>query len=215
MKSLFLVLILLISNNYLSAQNFRVKVSKIKRIQDYDGYSLKLEVKKNGHTKKIVPGNYSTSYSFLSYYSIDEKIIILEELAKYLSDFSLCSDKVSKHFLTTRIQGVESVQSKQYPVAIQAMFLMNFMAFSEASMYLAKYPVLFNTCSGKEVGIEDHANITKMTQLYNTWISNVKLKRKISYYDILDFYRGEVIWVDMLNMPSAREIITDIGRYGE
>ena len=214
-KILLLVLHLLISPIILFAQGFQVSVSKVQAKRDYEGFLLQLEVKKGRKSDKIIAGNYSSSYGFLMGYTLEEQIKILEELAKYFTDFSLCSEKVSAHFLTTRIQGVTRVESKQYCIAIEAMFLMNYMAFGEAGMYLAKYPVLFNKCTRKEVNMTDSESIVKMTKIYSNWINNLKSKGYISHYDLLDFYDKEIIWVDMTKMPPAREIIWGLqGMYG-
>jgi len=106
-----LVLHLLISPIILFAQGFRVSVSKVQAKRDYEGFLLQLEVKKGSKRDKIVAGKYSSSYAFLRSYSFEEQIKILEELAKYFTDFSLCSEKVSARFLTTRVQGVTRVES--------------------------------------------------------------------------------------------------------
>lgn len=206
-KNLFLVLNLFTSPIILFAQDFQVNVSKVQLKRDYEGFLLQVEVKKESESNKIIAGNYSSSYGFLKSYSFDEQIKILEELSKYFTDFSLCSDKVSAHFLTTRVQGVTQVESTQYCIAIEAMFLMNYMAFGEAGMYLAKYPVLFNKCTKKEINVNDSENIIKMTQIYRNWINGLKSKGHISYYDLLDFYDKEIIWVDMTKMPPAGDII--------
>jgi len=206
-KNLLLVLNLLVNPIVLFAQDFQVNVSKVQLKRDYEGFLLQLEVKKRSKRDKIIAGNYSSSYAFLRSYSFEEQIKILEELAKYFTDFSLCSEKVSARFLTTRVQGVTQVESTQYCIAIEAMFLMNYMAFGEAGMYLAKYPVLFNKCTRKEINMNDSENIIKMTKIYSNWINSLKSKGYISHYDLLDFYNKEIIWVDMTKMPPAREII--------
>lgn len=108
-----------------------------------------------------------------------------------------------------RIFGIQKITNRKYSIAIEAMYLINLMFYGEYTRYLSNFQVLMNKCDKEEIAYNDSLNITKMTNLYKKWYSNVKNNIEVvnfSLSDLLDLYKGPICWVDMENMPPVKEI---------
>lgn len=193
----------------LSAQEFSVKVTKERVQQDFDGHGLKVVLNKDYKSDTIYPRDYDKAYSFAFRLDKHEKLKLLEEMMVYFVDYSLCGYRVKMYSPFARIFGVQKITNRKYSIAIEAMYLINLMFYGEYTRYLSNFQVLMNKCDNEEIAYNDSLNITKMTNLYKSWYSNVKNNIEVTNFsllDLLDLYKGPICWVDMENMPPVKEI---------
>ncbi len=209
LKIFFLTALSIFSIVDLIAQEFSVKVTKERVLQDFDGYGLKVILINNHKSDTINPGNYSKAISLVYKLNKDKKIKVLEEMMPYFDDYSLCGYRVKMYSPFAVLYGAKKHTNKKYSIAIESMYLINLMFYGEYARYLSNFQVLINKYDKNEVEFNDSLNISKMADLYRKWYkSKISIqKSNFSVLDLLDLYRGPIGWLDMEYMPDFGEII--------
>ena len=141
-----LIFLLFFTWNLSSAQESKISVSKEAVKMDYEGYLLKITVVKDGEKYETKPGNYQDWVDFIRQFPFKERAEILKQLSNYFDDYSLCSKAVEGLLPATgtvRTMGHYSKETR-YTIAVEAMFLINWMTFGDMAAFLSTKPILFD-----------------------------------------------------------------------
>lgn len=188
-------------------QNIQVKVNKFQE-KGGKGYYLKIRIEKNG-----VNYERDTRETFIGVFMDDlgEKLsvydicLIVREILPYTNDYSISSQKVKHYYLVSYQQmykGLPAPKSKTYPIAVDAMFAINRLLYTEVIYSLSTYPVLYDSRSFREVN--DNSTMVKlMAKRYYQWLDLIEhsnySKKDILSTEFAQFLnRGRVKWWDMI-----------------
>lgn len=211
--NLFLYVSLIFIPHFLHGQVFNINVTKEHVNNDFEGYGLQIIVQKNYRSDTISPGDYSKALGFAQQLDKKEKIKLLDEITPFFNDYSLCGYRVKTFFPFDDVHGAKKYDSEKYSIAIESMYLINLMFFGEYARYIANIPVLFDLCDKKEILYNDSSQISLIGMSYTKWLDDIKNNidyHDFSLYNLFDFYRGTVIWIDTQYMPESSKIIAEI-----
>lgn len=129
-------------------------------VLSYDNDSVKLETYEAGCAMK--------KFTFLP----DEiKIRAIEELLTFENDTSICAYQVIQ-YNSSYFKNKKPV-SKKYTLQIDALYYINYLAFSGASLFYSPFPVLYDTLTKKEVNLSKH-DIKQVYAEYKKWFEGIK-----------------------------------------
>ncbi len=191
-----LIFLLFISSNILNAQESKICVSKEAIKMDYDGYLLKITVEKDGGRYETRPGDYQNWVDFMWQFEFKERAEILKQLSHYFDDYSLCSKAVDALLPAIGTVGTLDHNSKEtrYTIAVEAMFLINWMAFGDMATFLSTKPILFDVEKKTAVAYDDYKSIKKLAKFYNRWVKKKQKDGNISFLEMFELDSGDVIW---------------------
>jgi hypothetical protein len=106
------------------------------------------------------------------------KIRLINELMDFATDTSKCF--VPLVILSNHYMGKTRPISKQYNCQIEALILINYIAFSSDAFTYSPYPLLYEKSSGKEV-YGDGIALSAVIKIYREWFDNI-LKNGFSNY---------------------------------
>ncbi|MGJ1447694.1 hypothetical protein ACR79S_12850 [Sphingobacterium spiritivorum] len=181
---------------------------------DYDGYLLRLKVIKDGKSYETKPGDYDSWIYFLRNFDLKNRVRILKKLSKYFDDYSLCSKAVKAVFPIIGIPRTADRFSteKKYSIAVETMFLINWMIFGDHACFISTYPILYNKGQEVHIAYNDVKSIKKMAAVYKAWILKKEQGEKMSLYDIFQFNGEDIIWgggSGKLEMESTKIFFED------
>ncbi|MGJ1447695.1 hypothetical protein ACR79S_12845 [Sphingobacterium spiritivorum] len=195
------------------AQKLKIFVTREKSHLDYDGYLLRLKVIKDGKSYETKPGDYESWFYFLRNFDLKDRVRILKKLSKYFDDYSLCSKAVKAVFPRVGIPRTADRFSteKKYSIAVEAMFLINWMIFGDHACFMSTYPILYNKKLEAHIAYNDVKSIKKMAAVYKGWIRKKEQGEKMSLYDIFQFNGEDIIWggSGKLEMESTKIFFED------
>lgn len=191
-----LAVLLLFLTFLVSAQNMKIFVSKEPIKMDYEGYLLTIKVLKDGEIIETVPGTYQNWIYFLRRFVFEERVEILKKLKPYLDDYSLCSKAVEKLLpgTGTVMTRMHVSEEKRYTIAVETMFLINWMTFGDMATYLSTIPALYDFKRKKAVSYNDVKSIRKIAKVYKKWIDRKNSGEKMNIFDMFDLESGQIIW---------------------
>ncbi|WP_187773850.1 hypothetical protein [Sphingobacterium hotanense] len=191
-----LIFLLFISLNILNAQESKICVSKEAVKMDYDGYLLKITVEKDGRRYETRPGDYQQWVDFMWQFEFKERVEILKQLSHYFDDYSLCSKAVEALLPAIGMPRTIGHDSKEtrYTIAVEAMFLINWMAFGDMAAFLSTKPILFDVEKKTAVAYDDYKSIKKLAKLYRRWVKKKQKDEDISMFEMFELDSGQVIW---------------------
>ncbi|WP_187773849.1 hypothetical protein [Sphingobacterium hotanense] len=163
---------------------------------DYDGYLLKITVEKDGGRYETRPGDYQNWVDFMWQFEFKERAEILKQLSHYFDDYSLCSKAVDALLPAIGTVGTLDHNSKEtrYTIAVEAMFLINWMAFGDMATFLSTKPILFDVEKKTAVAYDDYKSIKKLAKFYNRWVKKKQKDGNISFLEMFELDSGDVIW---------------------
>lgn len=113
------------------------------------------------------------------------KLKLLEELLYYTSDTTKCYNPVinlSNHYETIK----KSPTSKEYNLQIDALLLMNYIAFSSDAFKYSPFPLLYDKITGNEI-FYTSKELNSIIRIYKTWFNKLKQKGFSNYnYPLFD-----------------------------
>ncbi len=99
------------------------------------------------------------------------KIKAIEKLLTFENDTSICSAEVTQYH-TGYFKG-KKPESKSYTLQVSALYYINYLAFSGASLFYSPFPVLYDTLNKREVNLSQ-ADIKQVYKEYKTWFEHIK-----------------------------------------
>lgn len=205
----FLICLFISLNSILlsSAQQIKVEVNKFQE-KNTKAYYLKIKIEKNG-----VSYERDTREAFIGLFmddlggklSVSDICLLVKEILPYTHDYSMSSQKVKPYYLISYQQvykGLPKPKSKTYPIAIDAMFAINRLLYTEIIYSLSTYPVLYDSKTLREVN-DNSTMIKSMAKRYYQWLHLIEhsnySKRDILSKEFARFLnRGRVKWWDMM-----------------
>ena len=165
--SIFLILgILLLKKNELKVEKFEIsnkyllKISYQERDSDYMSYSA-------GYSLK--------PFTFLS---DSLKIELIEKLLSFENDTSICYNKVT--CLIPQYYRGNNPKSLHYELQVEALHMINFIAFTHLSYFYSPFPVLYDMNSKKEI-VSHSSGLKDVFSLYRKWFAKIKKKGFVNY----------------------------------
>jgi len=188
--AVFICLFLLFSFNIAFGQLMTMKVSK-SLCSDKNSYFLEVEIKKNG---KLLDSSGRKDYDYSNIYRLDDsvKIKIIEELLYFTSDTSLCCSEV-KAYDNIDYPGCfnEIPSAKRLSVRVEALFIINRVAYNSFTYRIGCYPVLYDSETKREIN-NDNCLINIMIERYREWFRMYKKTGKLPDYQFLN--EGRIRW---------------------
>jgi len=191
-----LIFLLFVSWNISSAQESKICVCKEAVKMDYDGYLLKITVEKDGKKYETKPGDYQNLVYFIGQFPFKERAEILRQFSNYFDDYSLCSKAVEGLFPLIGMPRTIGHYSKEtrYTIAVEAMFLINWITFGDMAAFLSTKPVLFDVEKKTAVAYDDYQSIKKLAKVYKQWVKKKQRDENISMFEMFELDSGPVIW---------------------
>ncbi len=191
-----LIFLVFLCLNISSAQESKICVSKEAVKMDYEGYLLKITVEKDGKKYEAKPGDYQDWVGFLWEFDFKERAEILRQLSNYFDDYSLCSKAVETLLpaMGTVRTMVHNSEETRYTIAVEAMFLTNWLAFGDVATFLSTKPILFDVEKKNAVAYDDYKSIKKLAKLYKQWVKKKQKAENISYFEMFELDNGSIIW---------------------
>ncbi|MGJ1268077.1 hypothetical protein ACR78F_11915 [Sphingobacterium spiritivorum] len=209
----YIIFLLFFGISVHSYAQLKIFVTKEKKQLDYDGYLLGLKVIKDGKSYETKPGDYYSWFYFLNNFDLKDRVRILKKLSKYFDDYSLCSKAVEPVFPGVGIPRTADRFSteKKYSIAVETMFLINWMIFGDHACFMSTYPILYNKRQEVHIAYNDVKSIKKMAAVYKAWIRKKEQGEKMSLYDIFQFNGEDIIWggSGKLEMESTKIFFED------
>lgn len=105
---------------------------------------------------------------------------ILKKLKPYCNDDSLCRKAVEKLLpgTGTVMTRMHVSEQKRYTIAVETMFLINWMTFGDMATYLSTVPALYDFTRKKAISYNDVKSIKKTAKIYKEWIDKKKVVKK-------------------------------------
>lgn len=158
------------------------------------GHFINVEVRMNGRLLD------STTRNFYNYREVCRlpdsiKIRIIEKVFEFVSDTSMCCQKVNMY------QNIDHMgcfnywpSSKDFSIRVEALFIINRIAYYPITFRVGCYPVLFDTETKREIN-DDNSLINIMIEHYREWLKEYKRTDKLPYYRFLR--EGRIRWWGM------------------
>ncbi len=173
----------------LNAQKSSVSVKK--NIFSNNKSNIDVEVRNAG---KLLDSSGRRSYYYREIYSLEDslKISVIEKIFEFTSDTSTCFTSV-RIYENPDYPGcyIEPPLSKVYPIRIEALFIINRIAYNPFAFRIGCYPVLFDTETLKEIN-DDNCLINLIIERYREWFKMYKLTGKLPDYEFLN--SGRIRW---------------------
>lgn len=131
-------------------------------------YNLLLEIDSSSSVNRYSVDCFAKPVTLLP---INIKLQLIDELLTYEKDTSTCVLPVRKlHPLSTQI---DEPTAKKYRIQIEALVLINLLAFGSDVFIYSPYPVLQCIDSGKEIDF-DQNTISRVFGVYKNWFNKIK-----------------------------------------
>lgn len=133
-------------------------------------------VLKNGETSK----RYFASCSFkeVTLLPNPDKIRLINELFKYIDDTTICY--VPTTLLSNHYTGKNTPLAKEYNLQIDALILINYIAFSSSAFIYSPYPLLYDKETKKEICCYSN-ELMAVIDIYKKWVKKINEKGFIDY----------------------------------
>lgn len=154
-------------------------------------FYLDVIVRKNGELLDSI-GRWSYDYSSIYRLPDSIKVRILNKLFEYVSDTSLCFNKVMI-YENAENPGCfnEMPIAKQFSIRIETLFIINHIAYNSFNYRIGCYPVLFDSKTKREVN-DDNCLISLMVEQYKKWFKMYKATGRLPDYHFLN--EGRIKW---------------------
>lgn len=165
MKFVFFVIVLL-QSVISSGQDVQIK-----KVINKDKAHLAIGIKEGDRTNWYFAG---CSFKKVTLLPDTIKLRLIAELLNYTSDTTVCDNPVFHlcgKYNTTRLQPA----SKQYSLPIDALLLINYIAFSSNACFFSPYPLLYNKENKTEV-FYPGKELDHVIALYKSWFDDLKKK---------------------------------------
>src|SRR5690606_25983784 len=157
-----------------------------------DGYSkLAVEVRENGVLLDSARRKFY-DYSNINMLHDSIKMRIIDSLFQYVSDTSNCCNSVQSYEIID-YPGcyIVSPTSKYFSIEIEALFIINRVAYNTATFRIGCYPVLFDSEKKQEIN-NNNCLINLMVEHYRKWFKMYKETGKRPDYRFLN--EGRIRW---------------------
>lgn len=154
----------------------------------YSGGKLIIHYKKD-----TVSYTSSLDYGLFGFVSLPDsiKLLIIEKILAYECDTSLCCKEVIGQGFNG-IEGCRGVpKSKRYTLQVDALYMINRLAWPRIIELYSCYPVLYDKQLKKEIN-SDQKKIKIVFAAYKKWYAECKAKGRIPKY--FPFNDGRYVW---------------------
>ena len=184
----FIFSFLIFSSNVIFGQT-DIQVSKVS-CSDNNSFYIDVEVYKNYRILDSLGREY---YNYPKIYRLPDslKIIIIERILEYTSDTTLCCRRIRDYENMEYCYQIKP-KSNHFPIRIEALFVINRIAYNSLTSRIACYPVLFDSITGQEINNNNHL-IDVMVEHYKEWFRMYKETGKLPG-DYFYFNRGRIKW---------------------
>lgn len=185
-----LMYLVLLLGSHTSFGQIIVQVSKAPCLHN-SGYYIDVDVQNRGILLDSTGRKY---YDYSSIYRLADsiKIRIIERMFDFISDTSLCCSKVMG-YENMDYPGCfsEIPTSDKFSIRVEALFIINRIAYNSFTSRIGCYPVLYDTETMKEVN-NDNCLVSIMVEHYKRWFKMYKERGKLPDYFYLN--RGRIRW---------------------
>ena len=161
-----LMLLTLISGTQGYAQE---KIINIERVHLQGKYKISLKYEAIGvKLQTYEAGCYVRKFSALP---DSVKIKAIEELLNFENDTAISAIEVTQ-YNPGYFKGAKP-KSKYYTLQLDALYYINYLAFSSAALFYSPFPVLFDSVSKREINLSD-TDIVQVYAQYRKWFEGIK-----------------------------------------
>ena len=205
MKNIVFIIIFLLIAESSYAQKVLVNVEKVACHEDFQGFYLKITLKKRGKIWVRETKDYHMKSLLDEELTNEDRFEVMRALIPCFNDYSQSCNKVERYYIDSfqiEYPGMPVPNSKSYNIAIDAMFALNRLFYPSYLHRISTYPVLFDSKTLKEVNNEPKF-IKQMADKYLEWFKlkqdSTFLKDSFMPIDDLKFLnQGTVKWWDMM-----------------
>lgn len=191
--AIILICLVLFLASYAGFGQIVVQVSKVP-CSGNGGYYIEVNVRNRGYLLDSTGRRY---YDYSNIYRLADsvKIRIIERMFDFISDTSLCCKKVIG-YENMDYPGCfsELPTSDKFSIRVEALFIINRIAYNSFTSRIGCYPVLYDTETMKEVNT-DNCLISIMVEHYKKWFKLYKERGKLPDYFYLN--EGRIRWWGM------------------
>jgi hypothetical protein len=145
--------------------------------ENYMGQKLVIHVKTGD--QELVSNKVNFNLSKFNVLDFDTKLKIIEKLLSFKNDTMTACLPVRSY----GYNGIENTcqgnpRTKRFSVQVEALYLINQLAFPNASSFYYCFPVIIDCRTNKEVN-DDLQAVKSLYEIYETWYSEIKRTGKI------------------------------------
>lgn len=205
MKNIIILLIAFLLTKTSSAQKAVVTVDKITCQEDLSGYYLEITLKKGNRIWIRKTKDYHMESLLDEGLTNQDRLEVIRALKPYFTDYSRSCKKVSRYYINSfqiEYENMPVPKSKNYNIAIDAMFAFNRLFCPSYLHHISTYPVLFNSKTLKEAN-NDPKLIKQMAdrylKLFQAKEKSASNKNPFMTRDDLNYLnQGAIKWWDMM-----------------
>ena len=189
-NTIILVHLFLFLGSYVAFGQIAVQVSKTSCFAN-SGNTIEVNVRNHGNLLDSIGRKY---YDYSSTYRLADsvKIKIIEKLFDFTSDTSLCCQEV-KVYENADYPGCfnEMPSAKEFSIRLEALFIINRIAYNTFTYRIGCYPVLYDT-ETMQIANNDNCLISIMVERYREWFKMYKGTGRLPDYQFLN--AGRIRW---------------------
>lgn len=167
-----------------------IEVSK-QTCVDKAGFFIDVRVRNDGI---LLDSTSRYNYDYGNIYQLPDsiKIKIIEEILPLITDTSKCCRRVNM-YSNPDYSGcfIKWPSSKEFSINVEALFIINRIAYWPFTYRIGCYPVLFDTRTHQEIN-SNNCLINIMALHYNEWFAEYKKTGKRPHYSMLN--EGRIKW---------------------
>ncbi|EFK58552.1 hypothetical protein ACFU8T_21260 [Sphingobacterium spiritivorum] len=188
-------------------QKANVVVEKVKCNINKEGYFLRINITKGSEKYIRETKDYFMQSVFEKNINDQDVLEVMKQLIPCFEDISLSCQDVKKYYINSTqldFQDMPEPKSKNYTIAVDAMFAINRLVFNAGLHKISTFPVMFDSKTMKEVN-SNPEKVSHMARRYKMWYklleNELETKGKINWYNnkvVRYLNQGTVKWWDMI-----------------
>lgn len=210
MKNVIIFLTVFLLTKTSSAQKAVVTVDKIPCREDVSGYHLEITLKKGDRIWIRTTKDYYMESLLDEGLTNEDRLEVARALKPCFTDYAQSCKKVSKYYINSfqiEYENMPVPVSRNYNIAIDAMFALNRLFCPSNLHHISTYPVLFNSKTLKEAN-NDPKLIKQMSDRYLKLFQKKEKSTSnenpfITRDDLNYLNQGTVKWWDMMIVEKS------------
>ncbi|MEJ5089406.1 hypothetical protein D3C87_1262370 [compost metagenome] len=210
MKNVIILLAVFLLTKISSAQKAVVTVDKIPCKEDVSGYYLEITLKKGDRIWIRTTKDYYMESLLDEGLTNEDRLEVVRALKPCFTDYAQSCKKVSRYYINSfqiEYENMPIPTSRNYNIAIDAMFALNRLFCPSYLHHISTYPVLFNSKTLKEANNDPKL----IKQMSNRYLKLFQKKEKstsnknpfITRDDLNYLNQGPVKWWDMMIVEKS------------
>lgn len=210
MKNINILLAVFLITKTSSAQKAVVTVDKIPCKEDFSGYYLEITLKKGDRIWIRKTKDYHMESLLDEELTNEDRLEVVRALKPCFTDYAQSCKKVSRYYINSfqiEYENMPVPTSRNYNIAIDAMFALNRLFCPSYLHHISTYPVLFNSKTLKEANNDPKL----IKQMSNRYLKLFQKKEKstsnknpfITRDDLNYLNQGPVKWWDMMIVEKS------------